>query len=400
MLTHELDQPSGVSLTNSPEHPSVSIHLSHYLPTEKCEVSRLRTGYEKVIAHRCNPPFAYSAEADGVIESIDNEAKVMRVKYKDRVVAVSFGDDYTKNGGGGFYCTQNIAINGFKQGDKVKRGDIILYNDRFFTSDPYSKQVNWNIGVLKDVVLMDSDATMEDSCIMDTELAKDLAFNPVHIRDITVTKRTVIHRYAAIGTQVKSIDPLMIFDQSELSQDMFGGLDDEAIRLLGKINKKTPKAKFSGTVVALDAFYVGGIQDMVPSVRGLVSLINRIKYKKNQAAKGAVNQASYPVAQNITQTDRIGITDLDKDTVIFRFYIKQDMGMHGGDKVEFDSSLKSVCTGIADHPWVSEDGTMTAHALFSAVGIADRIINSPMIEGMANKILETAEQQILKMYFD
>lgn len=363
-------------------------------------MSRLRTGYEKIVAHRCNPPFAYAAEADGVIESIDQEAKILRVKYKDKTVAVSFGDDYTKNGGGGFYCTQNIVINGYKEGDKVKRGDIIIYNDRFFTPDPYSKQVNWNIGVLKDVVLIDGDSTLDDSCIMDHDLAKDLAFNPVHIRDIVVTKKTTIHKYASIGTEVKSIDPLMIFDQSELNEDMFGGLDEDAIRLLGKINKRTPKAKFTGKVVALDAFYIGGIQDMAPGVRGLVSLINKMKYQKHQAAKGTVNQDNYPVSQNITQSNRIGMTELDEETVIFRFYIQQDMKMNGGDKVEFDSSLKSVCTGISNNSWVSEDGSLVGHALFSTIGIDNRIINSPKIEGMCNKILETAEQQILKMYFE
>lgn len=378
---------------------SVSIHLSHYLPTEKGCVSRLRTGYEKIVAHRTKPPFAYAAEADGVIESIDYDAHVMRVAYKDRVVAISFGDEYTKNGGGGFYCTQNIVINGFKQGDKVKRGDIIIYNDRFFTPDPYSKQVQWNIGVLKDVVLIDTNETLDDSCVMDKELAEDLKFNPVHVRDIVLRKTTTIHKYAAIGTAIKSIDPLMIFDQSELSEDMFGGLDEDAIETLGRVNKRTPKAKFTGVVAALDAFYRGSIQEMSPSVRGLVSLINKMKYNKRQAAKGAENEGNYPPAQNITQTDRIGLTNLDDDTVIIRFYIKQDMAMNGGDKVEFDSSLKSVCTGISDYSWESEDGKLVGHALFSSIGIDNRIINSPKISGMCNKILETAEKQILDMYF-
>ena len=92
-----------------------------------------------MIAHRSRPPFSYAAEEDGVIEKIDTEAHIIRVKYKDRTVAITYGDEYTKNGGGGFYCTQNIAINDFKEGDKVKRGHIIIYSDRFFTPDPYSK---------------------------------------------------------------------------------------------------------------------------------------------------------------------------------------------------------------------------------------------------------------------
>ena len=129
-------------------------------------------------------------------------------------------------------------------------------------------------------------------------------------------------------------------------------------------------------------------------------MINKMKYMKHKASEGTVNQSNYPSAQSINHSNRIGITDLDEDTIVFRFYIQQNMGMNGGDKIEFDSSLKSVCTGVSKESWVSEDGTQTAHALFSSIGIDNRIINSPKIEGMCNKILETAEQQILKMYFD
>ena len=73
-------------------------------------------------------------------------ATIFYPKLKKRV-AVKFGEEYTNNGGGGFYCTQIITLNNFKEGDSFNRGDVIVYNSQFFTSDPYSKQVTWNIGV-------------------------------------------------------------------------------------------------------------------------------------------------------------------------------------------------------------------------------------------------------------
>ena len=378
----------------------VSIHLSHYLPTIKGHVSRVRTGYEKVVAHRTRPPFAYAAEEDGTIESIDNDAQVLVVKYKSgKSTAVKFGEEYTNNGGGGFYCTQNIAVNNFKAGDKVKRGDVIVYNDRFFTPDPFSKQVDWNIGVLTNVVLIDNDGTHEDGSVISEHVAEDLEFDPVHVRDIILTKGTNVHKYAAVGTKVLNTDPLLIFDQSAITDDMFGKLDEESVDLLTKLNRKTPRAKFSGKIVKIDIFYKCPATELSDSLKGLVGVVYKEKNKQHKAAAGTHNAEDFVPDLQIKYTDRLGMVDLDNDTVIIRFYIQQNMSMNAGDKIEFDSSLKSVATKISKPRWETEDGSVICDALFSSIGISNRIVASPIITGIANRILEKLQSDVVKMYF-
>lgn len=379
----------------------LNIHLSHYVATKEMSLPRVRTGYERVMAHRCKPPFSYTAEEDGVIETINEESHMLVVSYpkSKRKISVEYGDLYTNNGGGGFYCTQNIVINGFKEGDKVKRGDVIVYNDRFFKPDPFTKQVDLSFGQLANVAIIDMARTVEDSDIISAQLAKKLEFNPVHPRDIVITKSTTIHKYAAVGTAISNVDPLMIFDQSAITDDMFGGVDDETAELLAKVNRETPRAKFTGRVVKIDAFYLGDTSEMSPSARNLVNLINREKTKKASVSKGTDNEADYPATTNITDSARIGATVLEEDTLIIRFYIQQDMSMGGGDKVEFDSSLKSVSAGTVEHGWDTEDGSVTCDALFSAVGIHKRLINSPIQTGIMNRNLEKIEKDVLEMYF-
>ena len=102
---------------------------------------------------------------------------------------------------------------------------------------------------LTNTVLIDSNATLDDSSIISTKLAEDLEINPVFVKDITLKKNTTIHKFADVGTKIASIEPLMVFDQSEMSDDMFGKIDDEAIALLSKLNKKTAKAGHNGVVV-------------------------------------------------------------------------------------------------------------------------------------------------------
>ena len=362
---------------------------------------RVKTSFEKVIAHRTRPPFAYAAEEDGVIELIDTEAKVLRVKYKSgKIVAVNFGDEYTNNGGGGFYCTQNIVINNFKQKDKVKRGDIIVYNEKFFTPDPYSKQVEWNLGVEANVACIDNNNTLDDGNAISAKLANKLRFNPVHIRDVVIKKNTTIHRYAAVGTNVLNTDPLMIFDQSEMDDSMFGKLDDNAIDLLSKLNRQTPKAKFTGKIVKIDVFYKCEPSEMAPGLRGIVNLIKKEKTAKASAAsEQASNIEDYRTDTQIKYTDRIGTTDLDDETVIIRFYIQQDMEMDMGSKIEFSGPFKSVNAYQVNEGWMSEDGSIEVDALFSSLGISNRIANSPLVTGIAARVMDKVEKDILELYF-
>lgn len=378
----------------------VSIHLSQYMPTKKAQPSRIRTGFEEIIAHRTTPPFAYSAVEDGKVESIDENVGIITVFYpksKTRV-AIKFGEEYTNNGGGGFYCTQNVTINGFKVGDTFKRGDVITYNNRFFTPDAYSKQVAWNIGVLTNVVLIDANDTLEDSSIISNRLAEDLEVNPVFVKDIVLKKNTTIHKFADIGTKISSVDPLIVFDQSEMTDDMFGSLDDEAIKLLEKLNKKLARAGSNGEVVKIDMFYKSNITEVSPTIGALMTLVNRRKAAIRKAAGNAVNNTDFPLKTNIKSSDRISGVTLDDETVIIRFFIKDTSKMSGGDKIEFDSSLKSVCTSVTE-PWEVEDGSVTCDAWFSSIGISNRIILSPLITGIGNRCVEKLERDILDMYF-
>lgn len=376
--------------------------MSHYVASNANSLPRVRTGYERVVAHRCKLPFAYAAEFDGVIESIDEDAHVLVVSYpkQKKKVAIEYGELYTNNGGGGFYCTQRIVINGFKKKDKVKQGDVIVYNDQFFQADPTNKQVDFMFGKLVNIVFIDAASTVEDSNIISEKLANELGFNPVHPRDIIISKTTNIHKYAAVGTKVSNTDPLMIFDQSEMTEDMFGKVDEETAVLLSNVNRQTPRAKFSGKIVKIDAFYLGTTEGMSNSARNLVNAINREKAKKYQQAKGTSSSSSFYPATDIKQSTRIGATVLDEDTLIIRFYVQQDTVCASGDKAEVATSLKSVCSSVSPESWVTEDGSITCDMLFSQLSSHKRLINSPTLMGISNLCLERIERDVLDMYFD
>ena len=388
----------GVTQDDGKRANFVNIQLSHYVPIAQSDVSRVRTGFEEVVAQRChNQCFAVSAKKDGVIADIDENSRTITIQYSDGgKELISYGPEYTNNSANGFYVTQDVVINNFRRGDRVKAGDIVAYNKQFFQADPYSKQVRWKIGILAKVALLDNGGTIEDASILTQPLCDKMSFNPVHVKEIVITKDTNVHAFANIGNHVNNTDPLIVFDQSTVTFGDGDG-DPELMRMLSDLNKSAPKAGHTGEIVQVDVLYKCQISEMSPTLQKIVRHVSKFKNARAAKAEGCENQSSYHKSAPLTGTDKVGITNLDADTVILKFYIKQNKGMSPGDKLFFDSSLKSVCSTVYPDYILAEDGTKV-EAATSCRGVMHRLITSPFVTGIGNAVLEKLEENMLRVY--
>jgi len=373
-----------------------SIQSSHVVPIKESSVSRVRTGFEELVAQRTQPPFAYAARDDGTITNVDKKAGVLTIRYKNgERVCLSFGTEFTNNSANGFYVDQEVTLNGFRQGDKFKRGDILTYNKQFFQSDPYSKQVRWKIGVDAKVAILDAGGTIEDASILTQPLCDRMIFNPTHVREVVLTIDTNVHKCVQIGEDIVSTEPLMVWDQSAMDWGDNG--DEELAAVLSDLNKNSAKAEYTGTIAQVDVLYKSPISAMSSSMQKLVKAFIEKKNARAAVAATCSNSSSYQSSKPLTATDKVGIVELTPDTVIFRFYIKQNKGMSAGDKLFFDNCLKSVCSQVYPESIMTEDG-QRVDAATSGRGILARIINSPFTVGMANSVLEKLEQNVLDVY--
>lgn len=369
-----------------------NIQASHIVPIVGAETCRLRTGYEGVIASRTRPPFAYTANDDGTIVAIDEANGVVKIRYKDgKEHCLTLGEEYTNNSANGFYVNQKIALNGFKVGDKFKKGDVITYNKEFFQVDPYSKQVNWKLGVPAQVAIVDCGGTLEDASVITDGLAEKMVFEPVHVKEIEITTDTHIHAFAAVGTKVVSTDPLMIFDESAM--DFGDDASPELAEIFGELNKSAPKAEYTGEIVRVEALYKTTLDNMSESVRKVIKSVVGVKNARATFAEGCDNAVEYTKSKPLYATDKVGITDMTETTVIFRFYIKQVKSMEPGDKLFFDNCLKSVVSNRYDKI-TTEDGH-NVDSLTSGRGILARLICSPFIQGIASQVLHRLEDNVL-----
>jgi len=375
----------------------VSMQISQYVPTQHKDMARLRTGYERVVAQRSQPPFAYIATDDGKVLDVNLDTETLTVQYKKAgLYTVSFRQEFSKNGGGGFYVTQNMALN-TSPGSIFKKGDVLVYNSDFFIKDVNDGAIDLSIGVFANVAFLEGAGQNEDGSVISEDLAKKLSFNPVQVRKLSIKRNTVIHKVAKPGTFVKSIDPIMIFDESDISSMEYK--DKDMLDIISALNKSTPKAKYSGTIVKIEAFYKSEISEMNDSVRKFINSINRVNKARHTHASNSKNSYEFNKPGSITN-DKIDGQLLDEETIMLKFYIQQDLSMIAGDKLVYDGALKSIISTVMEKESTSEDGTVVVDAMMSAMAINNRMVLSPLFSGAFENILKGVEDNAVDMYFN
>lgn len=475
--------------------------MKHHVPSQFSETNRVRTGYELVVAHRTGETFACVAQRDGVVEEVNNDLGLIKIKYERitnkpldlmrisnsntvrsrflemaeaellklhpiyivqddanttkfkqgeiysigdytlRVVEISpldinnipmdyltdtaksllkkakapvlvklvpqdrdasddvdifkFGVKFSSVSGS--YLKQNIIAN-VKQGDKVKRGDVIAYNTGFFEPDPFdSNQVTWKHGVMTRIALMEGNDTIEDSNAITVEYSHRMEMEPAHLRSLEMTKNTIVENMVTVGTEVQTTDLLCTMSDADI--DLLTESDDSAILdLLAELNRKSPRARYHGVVSEIDVLYSCPIEDMHPTVAALVKQIDAKKAKIAKTARGTYKTSYYADPSQVTVGTKFHGIEFQKDTILFLIYISEHIDHGCGDKLVVCNQAKSVTAAIIEQPIATESG-YPIDMLFSARSVSNRIILSPTIVGFTNRVLFRLEELCIQQYF-
>lgn len=454
----------------------VSIQIKHHIPSEYSETSRIRTGYETIVAHRTGEAFACTVKRDGVVESIDHDLGLIKILYnpikypildlkkipptvniKDnleknipilvpqnaetttfklhdiyvfgayllkvvdiiptdqtnskKMVQVRFapvsqntlGDiDIFKFGtkftsAAGSFVKQMIVCN-VHPGEHIKRGDVIAYNSGFFEQDPFnSKQVTWKHGVMANVVLMEANDTIEDSDAISTDLSKRLKTSISHLRTLSITANTIIRDIKNVGDEVQTTDLLCTLEDADI--DILSNTKNNAmLDLLTSLNRKAPRVHYHGVISEVDVLYSCPISKMHPSLAAVVKQINAKKHALAKAASTTSKFSEYPEPSQVVVGTKYCGVDFDVDTVLFMFYISEDIDHGAGDKLVLGAQAKSVCASVIEKPISTESG-VRVDMLFSGRSVNNRIITSPTTMGFVNRILEKLEDVVLDLYY-
>lgn len=372
------DDPKRVLMTSVQN--SQTTHCEHYTPMP------LRTGYDRVIAHRSDALFAKTARTDGVVDNVTD--KVITIKYKDgETVSYELG---IKHGvWAGHYIPHEIVTE-LKKGSKVKPGDVLLYNKKYFTRDTLDKnQVILKTGVLAHVAFMERTDTLEDSSTISQILADKLVTQTTYIRNIKVTFGTEIRNLLKEGEQVDAESILCtLHSTSEGNNDIFS---DESLSTLSMVSSSTPRAKNKGVINKIEVLYTGEMEDMSTSLRHIAELSDsKLRRFNKEMGRKAVDG-------RVDVGFRIDGHPLEQDAAVIKVYIVGPTAMGVGDKVVYFNQMKSVVGSVTTGINETESG-VPIDVFFAYQSLSNRIVLSAEVIATTNTLLLLTGQRAVAAY--
>lgn len=374
----DMDDPKRLSFTSIQN--SQTTHCVGYtaMPT--------RTGYERVMIHRTPAIHGRTARDSGVVESVTD--KVIQLRNSDgTLTAYELGRQYGK--WSGKVMPHNLVTH-LRVGDKVKKGDALLFNTNYFTGDHLDpKQVLYKGAVLCRTALIECNETFEDSCALTKDFAKKLVTTSTHVRNIRVDFTQEIRNMVKIG-ETTNTDSILCTVYEPLA-GMSDAYNDEALNTLQDISSDNPTAKNRGTVEKIEVLYCGDPEDMSPSLQALTDKSDSALYKLNKSLKRPSIDGS------VEENYRIDNIPMTRGSACIRVYITGPTGMGIADKVVFANQMKSTVGSIITDNFTDEDG-LAVDAIFGYDSLLRRIVLSAEFLGTLNTVLVEVGNRAVKAY--
>lgn len=339
-------------------------------------VTGLRTGYEKLIAHRTNNNQACAAEAEGRVVVVSDHLITIEYTAGEKTYTKSYklGRYFGRHEGGTY---PHDIVTQMHVGQTVHKGDIVTYNAKFFEPDLISPtQVNWKAGVMARTVLVEGADTLEDSSAISEELSRKLTAQITKTKYITVRFDQAIHGLVKAGDVVGPETILCtIEDALTATSDAFTG---QSLDTLQAISNQVPKAKVTGRVDKVEVFYNGEREDMSDSVGKVVLLGDRLRKREAMVSPERIAETG-----RVDSTLRLDGKPVELDTIVIRVYITQDVNAIGGDKAVFANQMKTTFRRTLVGVNETQRGE-TIDAIFGKVSIDNRVVISVYLIGTTN----------------
>lgn len=330
--------------------------------------------------------FAYTAKQDGKVISVDDS--LVEVEYEDGSIArLEIGRRFGVAADATYPHQVNAAV---KEGQKLKKGQLVTYNENFFEVDPLDPtQAVWKAGVITKTALLESTDTLEDSSAISQEVAEALETNSTQVREIRVAFEQTVHNLARAGESVEPESILCNIENPVTSDNKL--FDEETLETLQLLSAQSPKSKKRGVVERVEVFYNGDKADMSDSLRKVANASDRAMIKRSKAVSGE------GYGGRVDHNYRVSGKNLDVNNAVIKVYITGPLPAGSGDKGVFANQMKTVFSRVMSGTNQTEDGTDLG-AIFGYKSITDRVTNSPEIMGTTNTLLKVLSKKVANIY--
>ncbi|MDD2819171.1 MAG: hypothetical protein PHN51_10330 [Candidatus Nanopelagicales bacterium] len=330
----------------------------------------------------------YCAKAEGDGTVIEKTDKLITVEYKTgKVVGYRIGNTYGRMEGSVY--KHSIATT-LDKGKKVSKDDIIAYNTGFFEPDwlnPSRLIMKFNQAIT--VALSMEDSVYEDSSAVSPKLSKEASTSYIKEKIFVLEFQKNIINLLPEGSKVTPND--VLFTVVDENAD-YSNLSESSIEMLKHLSNVSPKAKMDGTIFRYEMKYNGELSDMSPTVKKLAQQMDKQLYEETrhtfEESKTNRENSEY----------RSEGKNLLPNTFELKVFIETKLTQAVADKGVFGSQMKSVVSDVFRSDIRTESGD-PIDAKFSYVSIVNRVTESPILMGLAGRIMKKASRQVADIYF-
>lgn len=299
---------------------------SHSISIEGSIPQPVMTGYDYTIAHRVDKRFAVVAKDDGIV--IDTSPNHIAIQYESgEIDRMEVGINYGVSAG---KIIKNPLVTDYEKGQKVKKGDVVVYNPYHFTRDFFNpSQVLFKNSVVARTVLMESNDTEEDSSAISERLGEQLTTKVTKCRTLTIPFADSIFNLVREGDEVLSDSILCTLEDAAFSETSML-FKNEAMDTLRVLANATPRAKYEGKITKIECMYYGDPETarISESVKALIK-----KYDNQRKKLASLLKDGRPVNGQLKQSVRVDGHPVLKDHLVLKIYIENTDGMTSGDKI-------------------------------------------------------------------
>jgi len=293
-----------------------------------------------------------------------------------------------------------------EEGDKFSEKEIIAKNPQYFKqlSSFGDSGESYVTGKLTKIAIASADYTMEDSCMVTTNLSDDMSSKVTMKKTVNLGVNSNIDFMVKKGSSISTGDPLLKFEQSfdeKEANKLLSSLGDEFNNMIDELSKNVISSKYTGSIADIKIYYNRDIEEFGTSVQKIIkSYIRNIEKRKKMTKDINDDSLTFPPTHKI---DSEKINGEEVDGIMIEFYIMYEDSMGIGDKVVFDTALKSIIGKTINSdkaPTTKRNPDEEISAIVSPLSIVSRMTTDVYSKLYLNKVLIELKDKIGKKLND